>query len=332
MLGKAVTKVDIASKTITFENNDTLTYDKLLLATGGVPRMLNISGAELQNIFTFRSLDDATNIIKACEQASRVAVIGASFIGLESAFSLKQRELDVTVIAPEELPFEPIFGKEIGTAIQRFHEDNGITFKLGSTVEKFEGNHRAEAVVLQNGERIEVDLILVGIGVNPNTEYLQGVDLQPDGSVKIDEYFQVAKDVYAAGDIARFPDWRSSDGVRIEHWRTAEQHGRDAAHNMVAKKVAVSESVPFFWTKQTDVNIRYVGHAQNWEEVIIDGDPASKSFLAFYIKKNQVYAAAGCQRDQEIGAIHELIRLKKMPSPDELRNKSVDFLALVKSM
>jgi NADPH-dependent 2,4-dienoyl-CoA reductase/sulfur reductase-like enzyme len=228
------------------------------------------------------------------------------------------------------VPFETIFGKEIGTMIQQMHERHGIRFKLGPGVKKFEGNGLVEAVLLNNGDRIETDFAILGVGVVPNTGYLQGIECLPDRSLKIDEYFQVTEDVYAAGDIAHFPDWRSSDGIRIEHWRTAEQHGRDAAHNMVGKKVAVSESVPFFWTKQADVNIRYVGHAKGWDDMIIDGDVASQQFIAFYIKKNQVFAAAGCKRDKEMGVIHELMRLNRMPNPDELRNGPVDFLALAR--
>jgi NADPH-dependent 2,4-dienoyl-CoA reductase/sulfur reductase-like enzyme/nitrite reductase/ring-hydroxylating ferredoxin subunit len=325
VLGKNVTNVDVITKTITFEDHENLTYDKLLLATGGIPRKLDVPGKELQNIFMLRSFDDSKAIIKACENVSRVAIIGASFIGLESAFSLKERGLQVTVIAPEEVPFGHILGKEIGSMIQQLHEGSGVTFKLGTTVEKFEGKDKVEAVVLKNGDRVEADVVIFGIGVKPNTDFIQGVDKEADGSLKVDAHFKVTEDVYAAGDIARFPDWRSSDGIRIEHWRTAEQHGRDAAHNMAGKPVA-NESVPFFWTKQVDVNIRYVGHVQNWDEIIIDGDVASKRFIAFYIKKNQVYAAAGCKRDKEMAAIHELMRLKKLPTPDELREKSVDFL------
>jgi NADPH-dependent 2,4-dienoyl-CoA reductase/sulfur reductase-like enzyme len=242
------------------------------------------------------------------------------------------RELDVTIVAPEKIPLEMVFGENIGRLIYSLHDEKGIKLQLGTEVEKFEGKHIVESVILKNGERIETDMVLLGVGVRPNTGYLQGVDLHPDGSVKIDEYFQVAEDVYAAGDIVRFPDWRSSDGIRIEHWRTAEQHGRDAAHNMAGKKVSVSESVPFFWTRQVDINLRYVGHAKDWDEIIFDGNVFTKEFIAFYIKHNQVYAAASCRRDQDIGIIHELMRFKKMPSPDELRKGGIDWTELTKSL
>lgn len=329
MLAKTVINVDITTKTITFQDQDTLQYDKVLLATGGIPRKLDVPGADLPNVVTLRSLDDADALIHDCEHAARIVVIGASFIGLESAFSLKQRGLDVTVTAPEKVPFASIFGEEIGAMLQQSYAAQGIHFQLGNVIEAIEGENYARAVVLKNGERIEADLFLSGVGVTPNTGYLQGLDVQSDGSIQVDEYFQAAADVYAAGDIVRFPDWRSRNGIRIEHWRTAEQQGRDAARNMAGKQVA-NQSVPFFWSKQTDFNIRYVGHVKDWEEVIIDGDVASKKFLAFYIKHGKVYAVAGAKRDQEMAAIHELMRLNKMPTPEELRGKSLNMLDLVK--
>ena len=324
-LRKTVTEVDISEKTLRFEDSETLTYDKLLLATGGIPRVLDVPGSRFPNVVTLRSLTDADMLIHDCEHASRIAIIGASFLGLESAHSLRNRGLEVAVIAPEKIPFESVFGQEIGAMIKQAHEDNGVEFTLGASVEKFEGHNHADTVVLDTGERIKADLFLVTVGVVPNTAYLDGIELHSDGSVSVNEYFQVADDVYAAGDIARFPDWRSKDGVRIEHWRTAEQHGRNAAHHMLGKEVE-NDSVPFFWTKQTNFNLRYVGHAKGWDEVIIDGDVTSKRFLAFYIKHANVYAVAGCQRDKEMAAIHELMRLHKMPTPDELRSQPVDFL------
>lgn len=325
-----VTNVDITKKLITFEDGGQLRYDSVLLATGSVPRRLEIPGSDLNNIFTLRSHDDADKIIAACQQASRVAVVGASFIGIETAFSLSQRELDVTVIAPETVPFEQVFGKGIGTLVEKIHQDNGITFKLGRTVAKFEGSEKVEALLLDNNERVEADVVVIGIGVRPNTDFLDGLALQSDGSIKVDASLQAAEDVYAAGDIATFPDWRSGEDIRIEHWRMAEQQGRVAAHNMAGKKT-VYDSVPFFWTKQGDLNIKYVGHAQKWDNLIIQGDIAAQDCLVFYVKQNQVLAAAGINRGKEIGAIQELMRLKKMPGPEELQQGSVDFFALLKS-
>lgn len=328
MLQSKVTHLDTASQTITLESGDILRYDALLLATGGTARTLNLPGADLRNIFTLRSYDDANDIIKASESASQVIIIGASFIGMETAHSLTVRKLPVTVIAPESVPFESVFGKEIGKLFQKKHEDNGVTFRLGTSVSHFEGDGTVKAVVLENGERIETDLVVIGVGVKPATDFLQDINLHTDGSVEVDKYLRTDKQVYAAGDIARFPDWRTGEAIRIEHWRTAEQQGRIAAHNMMGKQIPFT-SVPFFWTTQAGLHIRYVGYVKDWDEIIIDGDVFSKEFIAYYVKNNCVLAVLGSKRDQEMAAIEELIRLKKMPTPKELHKHSVDLLQLL---
>ena len=324
MLGKTVTSVDTHAKSIAFETGESIGYDKLLMATGSVPRKLDVPGETLANIFTLRTFDDSRALVKACEKASRAVVVGASFIGLESASSLRKRGLSVTVVAPEAVPFERILGLEIGNMLRQAQEESGVTFQLGTGVDRFEGEDAVKSIVLKNGNRIDADLVLVGIGVTPNTGYLKGILGETDGSVQTDSYFRVAEDVYAAGDIACVPDWRSGDYVRIEHWRTAEQQGRDAALNMAGKPTA-NENVPFFWTKQVNLSIRYVGHTRGWDEIIFDGDVASKSFVAFYVKNNEVQAAAGCKRDKQMAAILQRMRLKNMPSVADIRAKSADF-------
>lgn len=323
-----VTKADVNRKILVFHHGEPLAYDKLLVATGGIPRSLDLPGVKLRQIFTLRSFEDADQIIRAGEAGTRVAVIGASFIGIESAYSLAQRGLDVTVIAPETVPFENIFGKAIGGYIRQSHEASGVTFKLGATPAGFEGTDRVEAVQLTNGEHVAADVVIIGVGVKPNTGFLQGLDLQPDGSIKVDPLFHAGNDVYAAGDIATFADWRSGQPVRIEHWRTAEQQGRIAARNMMMKQTAY-HGVPFFWSKQGDLNVKYVGHAPDWDENIMFGDIASGKGLVLYVKGEKVLAAAGLNRGQDIGAIHELMHLNKMPSPDTLRSGKGDFLAVL---
>lgn len=323
-----VINVDVGTKLITFEDGGQLRYDQLLLATGSTPRTLTIPGSDLSNVFTLRYFDDADAILAAGQQASRVAVIGASFIGIEAAFSLSRRDLSVTVIAPESVPFERTLGKGLGMLVQQTHEKNGITFKLGHTPEKFEGTGAVETVVLDNSERIDADIVIMGIGVAPAVPPLQGLTLQPDGSVKVDSSFRATETVYAAGDIATFPDVRTGEQIRIEHWRTAEQQGVVAAHNMMGKKL-VYESVPFFWTKQGDLNIKYAGYAREWDEVIIQGDIAAQNCLVFYVKQNQVLAVAGIKRGQQLGAIQALMRQNKMPNAEEIRRGERDWQALL---
>ncbi|MDP4174271.1 MAG: FAD-dependent oxidoreductase [Bacteroidota bacterium] len=324
-----VTEADAEKKQIRFENGNTLSFDKMLIATGGTPKRLEIPGSKLQNIFYLRTFDDADRIIESTVKARRVVIIGSSFIAMEAAFSLRKRKLSVAVISPDKVPFEKAFGSEIGGLFFDLHKKNGVEFRMETSVESFEGNKRVEAVVLSNGEKIETDIVVVGIGVKPATDFIKGISLEKDGSIKVDQFFRAAEDVFASGDIVSFPDWRSGEVLRIEHWRTAQQQGKNAAHNMLGN-VTPDNFVPFFWTHQLGLELRYVGHAKQWDEIIIKGDVKSKDFIAYYIKDNQVYAAAGNNRDKEIAAIEELMRREKMPSADELRNGSPeDLLRLI---
>jgi NADPH-dependent 2,4-dienoyl-CoA reductase/sulfur reductase-like enzyme/nitrite reductase/ring-hydroxylating ferredoxin subunit len=329
MFGKRVKSVRVKEKKIVFSDNEEMSYDKILLASGGVARKLTIPGSDLQNIFTLRSFDDSDRIIAASQNASKVVIVGASFIGLETAHSLIHRKLPVTVVAPESSPFEHVFGKEIGDWFRELHESNRVTFMLEQSLDRFEGDGTVKSVVLKNGERLEADLVVVGIGVSPATGFLEDAELEADGSVKVDQYFQAVEDVYAAGDIATFPYWYSDSNIRIEHWRTAEQLGRMAAHNMAGKKTAY-KSIPFFWTAQAGINFRYVGYAKKWDEIIVNGNMPDKKFIAYYVKNGEVQAAAGCNRDREMAAIEELMRLKKMPAPDKLKSETVDLVSLLK--
>lgn len=329
LLNKRVTNIDATTKTITFADDQTMIYDSLLLASGGKPRQLDVEGADLENIFTLRSFVDTEKILASVETASRAVVIGSSFIGMEAAAGLAQKGLQVTVVSPSAVPFEKILGQEIGKLFQQIHEEEGVKFLFGTKAQKFEGKDKVETVVLENGDRIPTDLVIVGVGVQPATEFLEGVELhEKDRSVVVDEYLCAADSLYAAGDIARYPDWRTGESTRVEHWRLAAQHGRVAADNMAGKTVKFT-GVPVFWTMQFQFPLRYVGHATNWDEIIFDGSLQEREFIAFYVKNGQVLAAAGSQRDTEMAAISELMRLQKMPTPDQLRTHQVDLVALV---
>ena len=324
-------RVDAAAKTIAFEDSSSMTYDALLLATGGKPRHLDVEGADLQNVFMLRSFEDTDRILAAAEQASRAVVIGSSFIGMETAAGLTQRGLQVTVVSPDSLPFKKILGEQIGHLFQEVHEEQGVSFRLGTKATQLQGNGKVKAVVLDNGETLPADLVVVGIGVQPATEFLQGVEIHDkDKSVLVDEYLRAADGLYAAGDIARFPDWRTGEETRIEHWRVAAQHGRIAAYNMAGQAVKFA-GVPVFWTMQFKFPLRYVGHAEEWDEIIFDGELQKREFIAFYVKDNQVLATAASQRDTEMAAISELMRLNKMPLPDKLRGGSIDWVAQLAS-
>ena len=329
LFDKKVKELNVIEKEIKFSDGASIKFDKVLIASGGKAKKLNLPGEDLKNIFTLRSFDDADRIIEASKTARNAIVIGASFIGLETAFSLTKRKIPVTVISQELIPFERVFGREIGKLFKKLHEENGVVFRLSRTLKAFEGKEKIEAVALENGGKIETDLVVLGVGVEPSTEFIKGLKLLPDGSVMVNQYFQAAKDVYAAGDIVTIKDWRTGEDVRIEHWRAAQQQGQIAAHNMAGKGTS-NNSVPFFWTSQLGLNLRYVGNAKDWQEIVIHGEIMAKDFIAFYIKYDQVYAAAGCNRDKEVAAIEELMRLNKMPSASKLKYDSVNFIELLK--
>ncbi len=315
-----VINLDPSNKTITFKEGSKIKYDKVLIATGSKPRRLNVPGADLENIFTLRSLDDADKIKSASANSSRVVVVGASFIGMETAAHLTERGLSVTVVAPEAYPFQALLGEDIGKVYKALHESKGVSFRLSSNVARFEGQKKVEAVVLENGETLETDFVIMGVGVSPVTDFLSGIPLNADGSVTVDKNFRVAEDIYAAGDITSFLDWRTNEHIRIEHWRLAEQHGRIAAHNMVGK-ASEFRSIPFFWSNQLGFNLRYLGYIKGWDEIIYQGDPMTRNFGAFYVKNGKILAVSGAGSDVKMPAVAELMQSNLMPTPDELRQK-----------
>ncbi|BAU63662.1 putative rubredoxin reductase [Stanieria sp. NIES-3757] len=319
--GQPVTKVDTFTKTITLADNATFTYDALLVATGGKARKLNVPGSDLDNVFTLRQVEDAQHILNTVKQAKQAVIIGSSFIAMEAAASLRQQGIEVTVVSPSSVPFAKILGEEVGKMFQQLHEEKGVKFYLKTKVTELQGNGKVATVVLDNGERIDTDLVLVGIGVEPITDYLIGVELAEDRSIPVSEYLQAAApDLYAAGDIATFPYAPIGKPTRIEHWRLAAQHGRIAAYNMVNPRPTKFDSIPFFWSGQYDLKLRYVGHATEWDQVVIDGDLKEQKFLAFYVKDRRILAVAGCGRDRDIAAIAELMRLEQMPNADQIQN------------
>ena len=321
---KEVGKVNAVERSIAFNDGENMEYDSLLLATGGIPRKLDLPNSGLKNIFLLRSFDNADSIIASAEGAKKAVVIGASFIGMETAASLAKRGVDVTVIAPDKVPFEKVLGLDIGNLFRQVHEKNGVKFRLGEHVNGFEGGEAVRSVILGSGESISADLVIVGVGVRPATAFLDGIELHDDGGVVADKHLQVIDGVYAAGDIVHYPDARTGEMLRIEHWRTALQQGRAAAHNMAGKSTVFS-GVPFFWTTQFDATLNYVGHTAGWDEIIYQGELSEQEFLAFYVKDHRVLAAAGMNRDRELAYIEELIRLNRMPTPRRLRETPIDL-------
>ncbi|GAB4048994.1 FAD-dependent oxidoreductase [Spirosoma litoris] len=313
-----VTSLDPTKKQIELASGETISYDKVLICSGGKPNTLPGLNTDLKGIYSLRSLHDSQTLRELGKQGKRVVIVGSSFIGLEGAMSLRKLGSEVTVIGVEKTPFEKILGEKIGRAIQGWHEKEGIQFHLGRKVDHVEGEEAVTAVILDDGERIPADFVLLGLGVKPRTDFLKGVSLEKDSGVKTDTDLQVTDGLYAAGDIAHYP---VADGFqRIEHWKVAGQQGHTAGLTMAGKDEPYT-AVPFFWSNQQGKRINYVGHITQIDDIIYEGDPEEDdSFLALYIQDDQVKAAAGLKRDQDIIAIRELMHEGRMPAIETIRN------------
>jgi NADPH-dependent 2,4-dienoyl-CoA reductase/sulfur reductase-like enzyme/nitrite reductase/ring-hydroxylating ferredoxin subunit len=292
-LNTNVSVIDPKTRSVTLGNGDKLPFDRLLLATGAEPVKLQIPGADQPHVHTLRSVADSRAIIKAAGSAKRALVIGASFIGLEVAASLRARKLEVHVVAPEERPMQKVLGPDMGDFVRALHEENGVNFHLKDTVEKLDGTR----ATLKSGAVIEADLVVVGIGVKPRLALAEQAGLAIDRGVSVSEYLETsASGIFAAGDIARWPDPHSGQTIRVEHWVVAERQGQTAARNMMGRRERF-DAVPFFWSQHYDVPINYVGHAESFDDIAIDGSIRDRDCLLRYRKDGRVLAVASIYRD-----------------------------------
>ena len=268
ILGARATILDPAVKRVTLEDGRKFSFDRLLLATGADPARLKMPGCALRHMHYLRTLDDSRAIVEASKGVQRVAVVGASFIGLEVAAALHARGLEVHVIAPEHQPLERILGHDVGAFVRSLHEKEGVVFHLGQSAAECD----AATVTLTNGEQIATDLVVIGVGVKPALALAEAAGLKIDRGVAVNEFLETsAPGIFAAGDIARWPDRHSGARIRVEHWVVAERQGQTAARNMLGRNEKF-DAVPFFWSAHYGTSISYVGHAEQWDSSTIDGD------------------------------------------------------------
>jgi apoptosis-inducing factor 3 len=300
-----IVHLDAASRRVRLSDGMLLDYDAAVLATGATANVPNILGVRLSGIHPLRNRVDAAFISAAGTPGARVVIVGGSFIGLEAASALRERGMRVTVVMPERIPFERQFGPEIGTMFRALHEANGVEFRSGCQVERFDGPDQVASVTISTGERLPADLVVLGVGVRPATAFVDGVRKAEDGGIMVDETMRAAEGLYVAGDSACFPF--GGEHLRIEHWRVAQQHGRTAAQNIAGQSRRYT-GVPFFWTYHFGKRFGYLGHAEHWDRLHVDGDLDQHRFVALQSRGDTVGGVIACQRERTTALLIERMR------------------------
>ncbi|CAG5129586.1 unnamed protein product [Candidula unifasciata] len=335
LLGKQVTKLEAGEKKIVLEDGQSVSYDTLVLATGGKPRILPVPGSDLKNVYMLRTPKDA-NAIAENSQGKNVVIIGSSFIGMEVTAFLADKAASVSVVDLVQVPFQLTLGSQIGKYMQKLHEEKGVRFHFETSVKELtgEGGYLTQAE-LANGTILPADVCVMGVGVVPATDFLKdsGLNLTSRGFVSVNKRMQTnLPDVYAAGDIVEFPLYTVDDqSVNIQHWQMAHQHGRIAGLNIAGKAQDI-HSVPYFWTMQYGKSVRYTGYGPGYDDIVLHGDLNENKFVAYYTKNDKVVAVASLGWDPIVSQAAELMCKGGTISKDEIKSDPVGWVSRLGSV
>jgi 3-phenylpropionate/trans-cinnamate dioxygenase ferredoxin reductase subunit len=329
MVSTSAVSLDVGTSQLALDDGSSISYDKLLLTTGAEPRRLPIQGAELDGVHYLRSLSDSDALRERLDAGSRVAIVGAGWIGSEVAASAMQRGLDVTLIDPLALPNERIFGPEIGSFYHDVHAKHGVRLALGEGVAAFEGDRNVTAVRTDSGSTIECDFAVVGVGVAPRVQLAAEAGLEVANGIVVDEKLQTsAPNVFAAGDVANAWHPFYERRIRVEHWANALNQGPAAARAMIGEAVSY-DRIPYFFSDQYDVGMEYSGFATDWDRVAFRGDRDSGEFVAFWIKRGQVVAGMNVNVWDVNEQVQALIRSREQVNVDMLTDLDTPLESLL---
>lgn len=329
LLGVRATRLDAQERFVELETGERIPYEKLLVATGGYPRRLDVPGSDLDGIYELRTIADSERISAELQLGRRLVTIGAGVIGAEIAASARTKGLDVTMIEALSVPLIRSLGEEMGGIYADIHRDHGVRLHTNESVERFEGTSRVERVVTNTGRSIDCDFVVVGIGIVPATELAESGGLEIDNGIIVNQFCETsAPDVYACGDVANFYHPLLGYRLRIEHWSNAQNQAAAAAKSMLGQRDPYVD-IPWFWSDQYDLNLQYVGHAMRWDEVVLRGDVTGRKFTAFYIEGGRLRAALTINRHRDIRPARELIRQGVMIESAKLRDEEIELKSLV---
>ena len=329
-LGTEATALDPTSKTLTLADGASLRFDKLLLATGSRVRTLPIPGSELEGIHYLRTIDDSQAIAQSMNSASRVVIVGAGFIGSEVAAVCKTAGLEVTVLEIQPQPMAHILGEEMGAIYANLHTSRGIDLRLQEGISGIRGSSRAEQVITDQGNAIDCDFVVIGVGIAPDTTLAKSAGLEVDRGILVDEHCQTSHpDIYAAGDVANWFHPGLGHRLRVEHWDNALNQGAAAAKSMLGAPEPYSPTL-YFWSDQYDLNIQYLGHATEWDEIAIRGNPGEEKFTAFYLKDGSVHGALVVNNFRDIRPTRTLIGQKTPITAASLSDDSTNLKQLAR--